>query len=473
MANIRPLLFTAIGLACWLSGTAPAAGPARPNVVLILVDDLGWTDAGCYGSDFYRTPHIDRLARDGVRFTQAYSACTVCSPTRASILTGKYPARLHVTDWIPGLVPANPKLLPPAWTKHLPLDETTIARVLRDAGYATASIGKWHLGDEPYYPEKFGFDRNVAGTAAAAPKTYFAPWGIPTLAEGRPGDYLTDRLADEAVRFIDENKGRPFFLYLPHFGVHKPTQGKAELVARARARRRSGQTHVNAAYAAQVESVDDAVGRVRAKLAEAGLRDRTVVIFASDNGGHLPTTSNRPLRAGKASCYEGGVRVPLIVVWPGVTAAGAESAAAVMSIDLFPTVLEMTGIADAAGHRPDGESLAPLLRRTGELARTDLYWHYPHYQLYQRQGTTPYGAVRSGDWKLIEFYDDLRVELYNLRDDVGERKDLAREQPRKADELRNRLHAWRESVGAQMPTRNPAYDPAKPEHTPGKKLDGE
>jgi arylsulfatase A-like enzyme len=469
---MRPLFFASL-VTAFLLPVAAAAGPSRPNVVLILVDDLGWTDVGCYGSDFYRTPHIDRLARDSVRFTQAYSACTVCSPTRASILTGKYPARLHVTDWIPGLVPANPKLLPPDWLKHLPLDEVTIARVLKDAGYATASIGKWHLGDKAYYPEKFGFDRNVAGTGAAAPKSYFAPWNIPTLAEGRPGDYLTDRLADEAVRFIDENKARPFFLYLPHFGVHKPTQGKPDVVARARARRRPGQTLVNAAYAAQVESVDDAVGRVRAKLTEAGLADRTVFIFASDNGGHIPTTSNRPLRAGKASCYEGGVRVPLIVLWPGVTAAGAECATPVMSIDFYPTILEIAGIADAAGRRPDGESLAPLLRRTGGLARTDLYWHYPHYQLYQQEGTTPYGAIRSGDWKLIEFYDDMRVELYDLHDDLGEHKDLALEQPRKADELRRRLHAWRESVGAQMPTRNPAYDAARPEHMPAKKPDGD
>jgi arylsulfatase A len=456
-----------------LAATTVPAAAIRPNVVLILIDDLGWTDVGCYGSDFYRTPHIDRLARDGVRFTQAYSACTVCSPTRASILTGKYPARLHVTDWIPGLLPANPKLLPPDWTKHLPREETTIARVLRNAGYATASIGKWHLGGEQYYPETFGFDRNVAGTAAAAPKSYFAPWNILTLAEGRPGDYLTDRLGDEAVKFIDENKARPFFLYLPHFGVHKPTQGKADLVAQARARQRPGQTHVNADYAAQVESVDDAVGRVRAKLAELGLGERTVVIFASDNGGHLPTTSNRPLRAGKASCYEGGVRVPLIVHWPGVAAAGTECAAPVMSIDFYPTILEITGISDAPGHRADGESMAPLLRRTGKMTRNDLYWHYPHYQLYQQEGATPYGAVRAGDWKLIEVYEDMRVELYNLSDDVGERKNLAGEQPSKADELRRRLHVWRESVGAQMPTRNPGYDPAKPQHIAGKKLEGE
>ncbi len=460
-------------LALSLPTPALFAADTRPNVVVILIDDLGWTDAGCCGSDFYRTPNIDQLARDGVRFTQAYSACTVCSPTRASILTGKYPARLHVTDWIPGLVPANPKLLPPDWTKHLPLEETTIAQVLKNAGYATASIGKWHLGDEPYYPEKFGFDRNVAGTGAAAPKSYFAPWNIPTLTEGKPGEYLTDRIGEEAVKFIEENKSRPFFLYLPHFGVHKPTQGKADIVARDRARKKPGQIHTNAVYAAQVESVDDAVGRVRAKLAELGLTERTVVIFASDNGGHIPTTSNRPLRAGKASHYEGGVRVPHIVYWPGVTAAGTECATAAMSIDLYPTILEMTGCADAPGHHPDGASMVPLLRRGGQMVKRDLYWHYPHYQLYQQQGTTPYGAIRAGDWKLIELYDDMHVELYNLRDDIGEQKDLASEQLARANDLRDRLHAWRTSVGAQMPTKNPTYDSSKPEQSTPKTVNSD
>jgi arylsulfatase A-like enzyme len=456
-----------------ISPPALFAADARPNVVLILIDDLGWTDVGCFGSDFYRTPNIDQLARDGVRFTQAYSACTVCSPTRASIMTGKYPARLHVTDWIPGLVPANPKLLPPDWTKHLPLEETTIARVLKDAGYATASIGKWHLGDEPYYPEKFGFDKNVAGTAAPSPKTYFAPWNIATLTEGKPGEYLTDRLAEEAVKFIDENKSRPFFLYWAHFAVHKPTQGKADLVARDRARKRPRQTHTNAVYAAQVESMDEAVGRVRAKLAELGLSDHTIVIFASDNGGHIPTTSNRPLRAGKASHYEGGVRVPHIVHWPGVTSAGTDCATPILSTDLYPTILEMTGVADVSGHRPDGMSNVPLLRRTGELANRDLFWHYPHYQLYQKEGTTPYGAIRSGDWKLIETYDDMHVELYNLRDDLGEQKNLAAEQPARVNDLRNRLRTWRASVAAQMPTRNSDYDPSKPEQATPKKVGGD
>lgn len=448
----------------------PLAAAPPTNVVFILVDDLGWTDLGCYGSDFYLTPHIDRLARDGMKFTQAYSACTVCSPTRAAILTGKYPARLHITDWIPGLPPSNPKLLVPDWTKYLPTEEATLARVLKGAGYATASIGKWHLGGEPYYPEKHGFDRNVAGTAAPSPKSYFAPWQIPTLTpEGRDGEYLTDRLGQEAVQFIEQRRDKPFFLYLAHFGVHTPIQGKADLVKKHQARLKPDLRHRNAAYAAMLESVDDTVGLIRAKLAELKLAERTVIVFTSDNGGRVPTTANHPLRVGKGSCYEGGVRVPLIVHWPGVTKSGSVCDVPSMSIDFYPTLLEITGARDAEGHRPDGESLVPLLRQAGALRREALFWHYPHYQHYQQGGTTPYGAVRVGDFKLVEFYDDSRIELYNLREDIGEKNDLAAKMLGKADELRKRLHAWRKEVGAQMPTRNPRYDPSRPEHEPAKK----
>lgn len=450
--------------------TAPlAAAPPPPNVLLILVDDLGWTDLTCYGSDFYQTPHIDQLARDGMKFTQAYSACTVCSPTRAAVLTGKYPARLHITDWIPGLPPSNPKLLVPDWTKHLPTEEATLARVLKGAGYATASVGKWHLGGEPYYPEKHGFDRNVAGTAAPAPKSYLAPWQIPTLTEGRDGEYLTDRLGREAVQFIEQQREKPFFLYLAHFGVHTPIQGRPDLVKKHQTRLKAGLRHSNVAYAAMLESVDDTVGLLRAKLAELKLSERTVIVFTSDNGGRVPTTSNHPLRVGKGSCYEGGVRVPLILHWPGVTKPGSVCDVPAMSIDFYPTLLEITGARGAEGHRPDGESLVPLLRQTGGLKREALFWHYPHYQHYQQGGTTPYGATRIGDFKVVEFYDDLRVELYNLREDLGEQQNLAAKLPAKADELRKRLHAWRKEVGAQIPTRNPKYDPSRLEHEPAKK----
>jgi arylsulfatase A len=457
-----------------LPAAARAADPPA-NVVVVLADDLGWTDLACYGSDLHETPHLDRLARDGMRFTQNYSACTVCSPTRAALLTGKYPARLHITDWIPGLMPDNPKLLVPDWTKFLPTTETTLARLFKAAGYATASIGKWHLGGEDTYPEKHGFDLNVAGTDKAQPPSYFAPWKIPTLPEGKDGDYLTDRLADEAVRFVERNKDRPFFLYLPHFAVHTPVQGRPDLVAKYKAKLKPGLTHANPAYAAMVESLDAAVGRLRAKLADVRLADRTVIVFTSDNGGRVPTTSNKPLRYGKASAYEGGVRVPLIVHWPGVTRPGSISDAPVITMDLFPTLVEIAGLRapeagpgrDPAGR--DGVSLVPLLRGTGGLTRAELFWHYPHHQHYQLGGTTPYGAVRAGDYKLIEFFNDMRVELYDVKADVGEQHDLAAARPDVTRRLRDRLHAWRREVGAQMPTPNPRYDPARPEYTPPKK----
>lgn len=462
------VVFSVVLLLLSLRPGLAATDAAKPNIVLILADDLGWTDLSCYGSEFYETPNIDRLARDGMKFTQAYSACTVCSPTRAAILTGKYPARLHVTDWIPGLPPENPKLLVPDWTKYLPLEEVTLAEALRSAGYVTASLGKWHLGEEGYFPEKHGFDINLGGSSAPNPPSYFAPYKIATLPEGPKGEYLTDRMGAEAARFIEKNKDKPFFLYFPLFAVHTPIQGKQELIQKYRAKKRPGQKQVNAMYAAMVESMDDSVGRIRGKLDELKLAGRTIVIFASDNGGRVPTTSNYPLRAGKGSCHEGGTRVPLIIHWPSVTKPGSVCETPVISMDLFPTSLEIAGLKTAAAKGVDGVNLIPLLRQEGELKRDALFWHYPHYQHYQQGGTIPYGAVRAGDYKLIEVFDDMRVELYNLREDLGEQRNLAGQMPEKVNELRTRLHAWRKEVGAQMPTRNPAYDPSKPEHDPTK-----
>jgi arylsulfatase A-like enzyme len=435
--------------------------------VLILADDLGWTDLGCYGSDLYQSPQIDRLAADGMRFTTNYSACTVCSPSRAALLTGKYPARLHVTDWIPGLPPSNPKLTVPDFTKHLPLEEVTLAERLHDLGYATASIGKWHLGGPEYYPEHHGFDVNIAGTDQPQPRPgYFAPYAIDTIEQGPKGEYITDRLGVEAEKFIRANANRPFFLYLPEFAVHLPVQGKKKLVEKYQSLVHDGMRHTNAGYAAMIDSMDQTVGRVRKTLDELKLADNTVVIFVSDNGGRIPTSSNVPLRAGKGSCYEGGVRVPLIVFWPGQTPKGAACDAPVITMDLYPTIMEMVGHALGPDDAVDGVSLTSLLRQTGQIAERTLYWHYPHYQHYQLEGTTPYGAMRQGDWRLVEFYDDGRLELYNLRDDVGERKNLAAVEPNRVTTMRDALHAWRESVGAQMPTPNPNYDPTKPEHTP-------
>lgn len=454
--------------------TPTIAAERTPNVVLFLADDLGWTDLACYGSDFYETPHLDALARQGMKFLQNYSACTVCSPTRAALMTGKYPARLHITDWIPGAMPDNPKMLVPDWTKYLPHREVTIAEVYKKAGYATASIGKWHLGTENYYPETQGFDRNVAGSDKPEPPSFHAPWRIPTLTEGAEGEYLTDRLAMEAVRFIEKSAGRPFFLYLPHFAVHTPIQGRADLVAKYRAKLTPEHRHRNVQYAAMIESLDAAVGQVVAKLDELKLADDTIVIFTSDNGGRITqeTTTNVPLRYGKASAYEGGVRVPLIVRWPPVIKPGRQSSTPVITMDLFSTLVEIVGspqLESRSATGPsgcDGVSLVPIFKGTDKLDRNELFWHYPHHQHYQLGGTMPYAAIRSGDFKLIEFMNDQRVELFNIRNDISEKDDLAARMPERTEELRRRLHAWQLEVAAQMPTPNPNFDPTRPEYTP-------
>jgi arylsulfatase A-like enzyme len=431
--------------------------PQRPNVILILSDDLGWTDIGCFGSDYYQTPNLDRLATQGMKFTQAYSACTVCSPSRAAILTGKYPARLHLTDFISGHRFSWAKLKPPEWTQHLPLEERTLAEALKAEGYATAHIGKWHLGQQPYYPEHQGFDRNIGGTFRGQPPGYFSPYRIETLPDGPPGEYLTDREADEAVKFVESNRNRPFFLYLANHAVHNPVQAKADVIRKYEARP-AGAHHKKAAYAAMIDSMDASAGKVLAKLDELGLSDHTIVIFTSDNGGLMQNTSNDPLRVGKGSAYEGGVRVPLIVRWPGHTRPGSKCDAPVMGIDLYPTLLEMTGAKRERGQVIDGESLVPLCAQTGSLKRKSIFWHYPHYH---KGGATPYSAVRQGDWRLVEFQEDGHVELYNLAQDIGEKENLAEKMPAKTRELRRTLDLWRRDVGAQLAVPNPNYDPAK------------
>ena len=450
--------------------TRPAAQPAsaRPwNVLFILIDDMGWTDLGCFGSTFHRTPNIDRLASQGMRFTNAYAACPVCSPTRASILTGKYPARLHITDWIPGLVPPGMAMREPEWTKQLPIEETTIAEALKPRGYTTAAIGKWHLGNPPFYPEKQGFDRNVAGTSEPQPPIYFSPYLIATLPDGPAGEYLTDRLTKESLRFLDETEGKPFFLYLAHFAVHMPIQAKKDVTKTYEERIRPGHSQSHPAYAAMVESVDDSVGALLRQLEQSGAADRTVVIFTSDNGGVVKPqhiTSMEPLRGEKGTLWEGGIRIPLIVKWPGVTRPGSVCDVPVTSPDHFPTIAEITGAELPAGG-VDGTSLTPLLRGAGSLKRDTLYWHYPHYNLHQAlDPLRPSGAIRKGDFKLIEQYEDGSIELYNLRSDIGERFNLANSNPAKAEELRKDLHAWLKNVGAQMPTATPEnYDPRQTE----------
>ncbi len=445
----------------------PARAAVRPlNIVILLIDDLGWADVNCDRPTVYETPNIDRLAASGMRFSNAYAACPVCSPTRASILTGKYPARLHLTDWIPGRKqwPAA-KLITPQFEQQLALEEVTIAESLKPAGYVSASIGKWHLGKPAFYPEKQGFDLNVGGTEAGHPPSYFPPYGVPGVEPRFANDYLTDNITDRAVRFIEANRDRPFFLYFANFAVHLPLNGKQELVEKYRVSMRPDAAQHNPVYAAMVDSMDQSVGAVMNKVKELGIEDRTVVFFLSDNGGLRfegrradPVTSNAPLRAGKGHLYEGGIRVPFVVRWPGVTRAGAVCDVPVASIDLYPTILRMTGAERYSGRPIDGVSLVPLLRGAGRLQRDALYWHYPHYS---NQGGVPSGAVREGHLKLIEFYEDGRLELFDLLADTGEQRNLAARMPGDAERLRRKLARWRRSVNAAMPVPNPAYDPAK------------
>ncbi len=442
----------------------------KPNFVFFLIDDLGWADIGCYGSKFYETPNIDRLAGQGMKFTDAYAACPVCSPTRASIMTGKYPARIDLTNYLKGK--RKGKLNPAPYIDQMPLEEFTVAEALKEMGYSTCFVGKWHLGGKPYLPEHQGFDVNIGGWHSGAPKHYFWPqWkGNPPI-EGQPGEYLTDKLTDESLKFIDDKKGKPFLLYLSHYAVHNPLHAKKDIIDKYRAKAENGpadgprflpegektarQVQDHPVYAAMVESVDQSVGRVMDKLDQLGIAEDTVVVFMSDNGGLSTSegqpTSNLPLRAGKGWLYEGGIREPMIIKWPGVTKAGSVCMEPVVSTDFYPTMLEMAGLAAMPQQHVDGVSLVPLLKGGRLLGRKAIYWHYPHYS---NQGGSPSGAVRAGDYKLIEYYEDGRVELFNLKEDIGEKNDLSSTLPEKAVELLDMLHLWCKEVDAKMPTPN-------------------
>lgn len=469
-------------LTCFVAGLPLAAGAdvQRPNFVVFLIDDLGWTDLGCYGSDLYQTPAIDQLARDGLRFTNAYAACTVCSPTRAALMTGKYPARLRVTDWIPGHVHPYAKLRVPNWTMRLEHRHTTVAEALKAAGYKTAHVGKWHLmppsGPDmwSYDPTHHGFDINIGGNQWGSPGSYFHPYARPDGSQrveplppgGQAGEYLTDRLTDEAIRILREWKTGPFFLYFAHYAVHTPLQAKKPDIDRFQGLIWPTMRHKNPTYAAMIWSVDQSVGRIRRVLEELGLADQTVIIFTSDNGGlnrrgSGDPTDNAPLREGKGTAYEGGVRVPTIISWPGVTARNATSDVPIITMDLYPTILELAGVPLPNKDKAeiDGLSLVPILKDPkAQLSREALYWHYPHYHT---MGATPYSAIRAGDWRLIEFFEDGHAELYNLRQDIGETRDLSHQYPDKVKELRSKLQAWRKAVGAQLPTPNPQHDPKR------------
>ena len=468
-----PLLLTVFFLAAAQSASSQAPNIRPPNIVLFNIDDLGWMDIGAQGSTFYETPQTDRLAKEGMRFTNAYSACPVCSPSRASLMSGKYPARVHFTGHITAIFrhryPEHGRIIPPDDYMYLSHNEVSLARAIKPAGYVSASIGKWHLGSDEYWPRKHGFDLNIAGHTHGSPSGYFypylnlkQPWNsdIPTLTGGEDGEYLTDRLTDESIRFIQGSitgdKDRPFFLYLPHYAVHTPIQAQKPLIEKYEAKLKTDSSQFNAAYAAMIESVDRSVGRIMETLTRLGLDENTVVIYTSDNGGLSVVTRNHPLREGKGYLYEGGIRVPLIVRWPGKIEAGTVSDVPVISTDLYPTIAEIAGDSARPGKVVDGKSLMPLLTGKGEWDREDLYWYYPHYSPQAKQ---PGAAVRSGNYKLIEHYDPPGVELYNLAEDIGEKVDLASKMPDKAAELSKKIHDWLEESGTIMHTENAAYRP--------------
>jgi arylsulfatase A len=513
-----------------VSALIAAAGPAqaveskKPNVIFFLVDDLGWSDVGCFGSTFYETPNIDKLAEQGVKFTDAYAACHVCSPTRASIMTGKYPATLNLTDWISGR--GNTRfqvLLNAEKTVNLPSEETTIAEVLKGLGYETALFGKWHLGKDTD-PTEHGFDIHEPHSVNSnlGGRGYLKPGKIPGLDKG---DYVTDRLAELAAQYIDENKDKPFFIYMGHFSVHDPIQGRPDLVEKYKKKLasmppQSGPDYIlegnpdsptypsraeldellelpeyadtyksypndlvkvkqkqdNVQLAGMVESVDQSLGTLMAKLKEHGIEDNTIVIFMSDNGGmsamngtpksttvpkerlnRVTSSSNLPLRGAKGWLYEGGIRVPLIVKWPHHGQIGTVCDEPVISTDFFPTILEMVGVENKTKDI-DGKSFTRLVRGE-EMDRGPIYWHFPHYSNHGMQ--SPGGAIRDGDYKLLEYFENGTVQLFNLKDDIGEQNDLSKIEVDKTKELTAKLHQWRKEVDAQMMKPNPDYDAAK------------
>lgn len=437
----------------------------KPNIVFFFIDDMGWTDLGFMGSEYYESPNIDRLASEGMVFKSAYANAPNCAPSRACLMSGKYGPR-HGIYTVGDPVRGNHKRrrLEPTANKTVLADEfVTVAEALKTNGYTTASMGKWHLGSDPTTQ---GFDVNIAGKEWGSPSGggYHSPYKYPNLNQSEKGEYLTDRLTKEAVEFIEENKERPFFLYLTHYAVHTPIQARDELIAKYRAKPKT-KHHKNAKYAAMIESVDHSVRDVLAALKRHALTEKTLVIFFSDNGGHSGPTSNHPLRGAKGMLYEGGIREPLIVKWPGVTQAGSTCDEPVIGIDFYPTLLDVTKTQKPDGYELDGLSITPLLKDpTAKLNREAIYWHFPCYL--QGKGdpgggpfrTTPAGAIRMGDWKLIEWFETGRLELYNLANDIGETNELSKSNPEKLAQLHAAMKQWRADVNAPIPTtRNPRY----------------
>ncbi|MDP4155672.1 MAG: sulfatase [Bacillota bacterium] len=498
--NKNALIFLLVGflyLFCPLVLSAQQkATQARPNIIFVLTDDLGWRDLGVYGSTFDETPNLDKLASEGMLFTDAYASCNVCSPSRSSIMTGQYPVHTGITDWITGRQSGGPmpydKLLPPAFAFQMDSSEVTIAQSLKNAGYATFFAGKWHLGlTERYWPEQEGFDVNKGGWAAGNPKAYgmggyFSPYHNPRLSDGPKGEFLTDRLTNEAISFIKEktSKGLPFFVDISFYAVHQPIEAKQEYITKFKEKAHhlgldtmqqfvkdaawmkdeSGFqeriVQANPVYAALLYSVDENVGRILKLLKQLGIEKNTIIVFSSDNGGLSTSegspTSNYPLRYGKGWNYEGGIRVPLIIKWPGVTKGGSISDFPVVNTDFYPTFLQMAGMPLMPEQHKDGVSLAPLLEGKKSIDQPAIYWHYPHYS---NQGGGPGAAIRENNWKLVQFYEDNHVELYNLRADIEERRDLSYTLPGRTADMLHLLNLWKKQAGAKMPAINPYYNP--------------
>jgi len=497
------LLFLAFGFGLVGEGWAAGAG-RRPNIVFILADDLGWNDVGCYGSTFHDTPNIDALAKSGMRFTQAYAASSLCSPTRAGILTGLHPARTGITapvchapdvlleKGLESRARPDQKMLAAKRVTRLKREYYTLAEAFKDAGYVTGHFGKWHLGREPYSPLQQGFDVDVPHTPAESPTPngYFYPFRV-WKGHGKPGDHLEDLVTDQAVEFIETNKARPFFLNYWAFEVHGPWQAKQEQIEKYRIKARPESPQRNPVYAGMVETLDDSVGALIDALKTAGVLENTVIIFTSDNGPYfvpsqermpaefhqVPVTSAYPLRAGKGTIYEGGVRVPLVILWPGVTRAGSQSDALVQSVDFFPTLAEQFGLKLPTSLEFDGVSFAGALEGRSS-SRDEVFSHSPNgraSQSYERMAvptpSAPASSLRMGDWKLVRLYGDGpdrtdRQELYNLKDDPGEARDLAAARPEKVRELSARLDHYLQDTAAVIPRKNPSYDPS-PSSAPG------
>ena len=477
MKILSPLeMITAALCTSTLLANVPVSANAigRPNIIVILADDLGWCDLACYGNDLHETPHLDRFAKEGTRFTDAYSASPVCTPTRAAILTGKHPARLHMTIWRENAKErGNRELLEPICLDSLPLEHTTFAELLKEAGYFNAHVGKWHVGRAESYPQPHGFHVNIGGTLWGAPQTFWYPFNgdayfrgwryVPNMEPAESGDYLTDKLTDHAIQIMEKEVAvdRPFYLNLWYHAVHTPIEGKPDLVEHYRKKFGQNSRWRNPHYAAMVHSLDANVGRILDTIDELGISKNTLVIFTSDNGGfvnscklnhNLQVTTNSPLRSGKGSCYEGGIRVPMIVRGPHV-AKNEECRTPVYACDLYPTILRAAGLTDKTPDEMDGLDLSSLFASpSSNLDRDSLFFHYPHYY----PTTAPVSAIRNGDWKLLEYFEDRRMELYNLREDIGEATNLVTSRRGVAQRLSAELRAWRRSVRALEPEKDPS-----------------